>query len=54
MQASLRWNDDGGGMGFVVIPTASLPFLTNYLTSAPSVIYGQEVLYAAKGHAYRT
>ena len=27
MQASLRWNDDGGGGGFVAIPIAPLLFL---------------------------
>ena len=26
LDSSLRWNDDGGGNGFVAIPTASLPF----------------------------
>ena len=54
MQASLRWNDDGGEMGCVVIPTALRLFLANYLTLALAVIYGQEVLYAVRGHAYRT
>ena len=38
LDSSLRWNDDGGHSGFVIIPTALLLFLKHYLTSAPSVI----------------
>ena len=38
LDSSLRWNDDGGGNGFVAIPTASLLFLANYLTSTSPVI----------------
>ena len=29
MQASLRWNDNGGRSGFVAIPIAPSPFLPN-------------------------
>ena len=53
LDSSLRWNDDGDGNGFVAIPTAPLLFLANYLTST-SVIYGQDVLYAARGQEARS
>ena len=29
LDSSLRWNDDGGHSGFVIIPIAPLVFLTN-------------------------
>ena len=32
-------------------PGSPLPFPKKILTAAPTVIYGQEVLYAARGHA---
>ena len=35
LDSGLRWNDNGGRSGFVVIPTAPLLFPTNSLTSAP-------------------
>ena len=54
LDSSLRWNDDGGRIGFVTIPTVPLLFLTNDLTSAPAVIYGHEVLYAARGQEARS
>ena len=36
VDSSLRWNDDGGGNGFVVIPIAPLLFLPNADLQPPS------------------
>ena len=44
----------GGRHGFIANPTAPSAMSGIFLTLAPSVIYGQEVLYAARGQDARS
>ena len=56
MQASFRWNDGGGGTHFLAGPLFRLLpcFQVRHCPATLFVIYGQEVLYAARGQDARS
>ena len=54
LDSSLRWNDDWGWNVFFCHPDSLFDIPDKIADAAPTVIYGQDVLYAARGQEARS